>query len=133
MSSCLFQAAILRRPDFLLFQAAMEPFDVAVAFRVMIRRPPMDDAEPCESVSKKREEVNCVPLSVVSVKFASRLPAGKPAHHGLLHRCERFLGSAAMRKIPAHDLPRAAVDHTHQIRPAHVAPAQILVMSDCQI
>ena len=41
-----FQAAILRRPDFLLFQAAMEPFDVAVAFRVMIGRPSMRDAEP---------------------------------------------------------------------------------------
>ena len=39
--SRFFQAPILRRPDFLLFQAAMEAFDVAVAFRVMIRRPPM--------------------------------------------------------------------------------------------
>src|ERR1700691_5751310 len=43
---CFFQAPILRRPDFLFFQTAMEPFDVAVAFRVMIRRPPMGDAEP---------------------------------------------------------------------------------------
>ena len=43
-----FQAAILRRPDFLFLQAAMEPFDVAVAFRVMIGRPPMGDAEPPE-------------------------------------------------------------------------------------
>ena len=32
-------ASIFRRPYFLFFQAAMEPFDVAVAFRVMIRRP----------------------------------------------------------------------------------------------
>jgi hypothetical protein len=46
--SRFFQAPILRRPDFLLFQAAMEPFDVAVAFRVMIRRPSMSDAEPVE-------------------------------------------------------------------------------------
>src|SRR5580765_6132630 len=30
-----------------------------------------------ESVCMNRVEVNCVPLSVVSVKFASRLPAGK--------------------------------------------------------
>ena len=28
--SRFFQAAILRRPDFLFFQAAMEPFDVAL-------------------------------------------------------------------------------------------------------
>ena len=37
-SSRFFQATILRRPDFLFFQAPMEPFDVAVALRVMIRR-----------------------------------------------------------------------------------------------
>jgi hypothetical protein len=43
-----FQAPILRRPDFLFLQAAMEPFDVAVAFRVMIGRPLMRDAEPPE-------------------------------------------------------------------------------------
>jgi len=39
------QAAILGRPDFLFLQAAMEPFDVAVALRVMIGRAAMDDAE----------------------------------------------------------------------------------------
>jgi hypothetical protein len=39
----LLQAPVLRRPDFLLFQAAMEPFDVAVAFWVVIRRPPMSE------------------------------------------------------------------------------------------
>ena len=38
------QAAILRGPDFLFLQAAMEPFDVAVAFRVMIRGAAMRDA-----------------------------------------------------------------------------------------
>ena len=38
-------AAIFRRPDFLFFQTAMEPFDVAVAFRVMIGRAPMSDSQ----------------------------------------------------------------------------------------
>ncbi len=46
-----FQAAVLRRPDFLFLQAAMEPFNVAVAFRVMIRRPAVRDAEPRGSSS----------------------------------------------------------------------------------
>ncbi len=46
--SRFFQAAILRRPDFLFFQAAMEPFDVAVAFWVMMRRAAVRDAEPSE-------------------------------------------------------------------------------------
>jgi hypothetical protein len=41
-----------------------------VAFRVMIRRPPMVIPSRA-SVSKKREEVNCVPLSVVCFKFSS--------------------------------------------------------------
>ena len=40
---CFFHAAIFRRPDFLFLQAAMEPFDVAVAFRVMVSRAPMRD------------------------------------------------------------------------------------------
>jgi len=30
------------------------------------------------NVSKNRNEVNCVPLSVVSVKFSSRLPLESP-------------------------------------------------------
>ena len=65
-SSCFFQAAILRRPDFFFLQAAMEPLDIAVAFRVMIGRPPVSDAQPV-GVSMNRDEVNCVPLSGVSV------------------------------------------------------------------
>src|SRR5260370_34304362 len=51
------------------------------------------------SVSRKREEVNCVPLSVVSVTFAARLPSGSRARtacstaaiaSSVLQRCERF-------------------------------------------
>jgi hypothetical protein len=41
------------------------PFDVAVAFRMMIGRAPVRDAEPCQRFPLNREEVNCVPLSVV--------------------------------------------------------------------
>jgi hypothetical protein len=42
--ACFLQTAILRRPDFLLLQAAMEPFDVAVTLRVMVGRAAMGDA-----------------------------------------------------------------------------------------
>src|SRR5579863_4034126 len=51
------------------------------------------------SVSRNREEVNCVPLSVVSVTFASRLPSGSRAStacstaasaSSVRQRCERF-------------------------------------------
>jgi hypothetical protein len=41
---CFFQAAVRRRLDFLFLQAATEPFDVAVALRVMIGRVPVRDA-----------------------------------------------------------------------------------------
>ena len=57
--ACFFQAPILRRPDFLFLQAAMEPFDVAVALRVMIRRPPMGDAEPVERLDEPRRSELC--------------------------------------------------------------------------
>jgi hypothetical protein len=55
------QAPIILRPDFLLFQAAMEPFDVAVAFWVMIRRPSMGDAEPSKRLQDlRRSELRSV-------------------------------------------------------------------------
>ena len=129
---CFFQAPIFRRPDFLFFQAAMEPFDVAVAFRVMIRRPPMGDAEPTERLHEpRRSELRSIVGGQRHVRLAAAL--GQPCEHGLLDRCQRVFGPAAMREIPSHDLPRAAVDHAHQVGPAHAGPAQIFVMSDCQI
>src|SRR5450432_1116959 len=51
------------------------------------------------SVSRNREEVNCVPLSVVSVKFAARLPSGSRSRtacstaasaSSVRQRCDRF-------------------------------------------
>ncbi len=119
--SRFFQAPILRRPDFLFLQAAMEPFDVAVAFRVMIRRPPMGDAEPSQRFQEpRRSELRPVVGRQRQVRLAAS--CGKPIQHGLLDRCQRVFGPAAMREIPSHDLPRAAVDHAHQIRPAHGRP-----------
>jgi hypothetical protein len=38
------EAPILCRPDFFFIQAAMEPFDVAVDFRVTVRRAAVRDA-----------------------------------------------------------------------------------------
>ena len=63
------------------------------------------------NVSKKRDEVNCVPLSVVSVNVILAAALRQPFEYRLLDRCERVFGPAAMREIPSHDLPRAAVDH----------------------
>jgi hypothetical protein len=47
---------------------------------------------------------------------------GQPFEHGLLDRCQRIFDSATVREIPSHDLPRAAVDHTHQVCPANRRP-----------
>ena len=43
---CFFQAPVLGRPHFFFIEAAMEPFDVAVALRVMIGRTAMDPEPP---------------------------------------------------------------------------------------
>ena len=52
--SSFFQASILRGPDFFFLQSAVEPVVVAVAFRVMIGRPPMGDAEPAQRLQEAR-------------------------------------------------------------------------------
>src|ERR1700683_2483754 len=68
--SRVFQAAILGRPNLLFFQAAMEPFDVAVAFRVMISRPPMSDAEPPQRLQEaRRSELRAVVRRQRHVRF----------------------------------------------------------------
>jgi hypothetical protein len=50
--SGLGQAAIFRRPDFFFLQATMEPFDVAVSFRMVVSRSSVRDAEPCQRLHK---------------------------------------------------------------------------------
>src|SRR3974390_1614665 len=94
---CFFQAAILRRPHFFLLQAAMEPFDVAVALRVMIRRAAVRDAEPVQGFDEpERSELG----PIIGGQSDTRLPAarGKPFENRLLDRVEGFFGAATMRK-----------------------------------
>ena len=57
--SGLRQAAIFRSPDFLFLQAAMEPLDVAVAFRMVVSRPPMGDAQLRERFHEPRRSELC--------------------------------------------------------------------------
>ncbi len=114
-------ASIFRRPDFLFLETAMEPFDVAVALRVMIGRAPVRNAQPIECLDEpRRSKLRAV---VGGQRHTGRTAAlGQPCQHRLLDRCQRVFGSATMREIPAHDLPCATVDHTHQIGPAHGWP-----------
>src|SRR5579864_5420358 len=88
--SRFFQASILRRPDFLFFQAAMEPFNVAVSFRVMIGRASMRDAQPIQSLDEPgRSELRAV---VGGQRYAGLAAAlGQPFEYRLLHRYERVL------------------------------------------
>ncbi len=53
------QAAILGGPHFFFFQAAVEPFDVAVAFRVMIGRAPMRDPQPVQGLDEPGRSELC--------------------------------------------------------------------------
>ena len=83
------------RPGFLFLQFAMEPFDVAVAFRVMIRRPPMRDAEPPERFQEARRGQ---PRAVVRRKrhIGRTTALGQSCEYGLLDRCQRVFGPTAM-------------------------------------
>src|SRR5450755_5195836 len=76
------QAAILGGPHFFFFQAAVEPFDVAVAFRVMIRRPAMRDAQSVQGLDEPGRSELC---AIVGGQGHARLPAafGKSFEHGL--------------------------------------------------
>src|SRR5271156_2406838 len=81
-----FQAPILCRPDFFFLQAAMEPFDVAVTFRVMIGRPAMPDAEPVQGFDEPgRSELRAVVDRERYALLAAAL--GQPFEYGLFKRC----------------------------------------------
>src|SRR5882672_3441084 len=88
--SRFFHTAIFRRPDFLFFQAAMEPFNVAVSLRVMIGRATMRDAQPVQSLDEPGRGELC---AVVGGQRYARLAAalGQPFEYGLLDRCQRVL------------------------------------------
>jgi hypothetical protein len=68
-----FQASILRRPDFLFLQTAMEPFDVAVAFRLMICRASMRDAQSVQGLDKPgRKDTTSTARPLTVIVIASR-------------------------------------------------------------
>src|ERR1700694_5679157 len=96
----------------------MQPFYVTVAFRMIIGRAPMNDSEPVQGFDESRgSELRSVVGGQGHAGIAASLR--QTCEHGLFDRIECFLRSASMRQIPAHDLPGAAVDHTHQVRPAY--------------
>src|SRR5579862_728073 len=76
----------------------MESFDVAVAFRVMIRRPSMSDAEPVERLDEpRRSELGPI---VCGHRQASLAAArGQPFEHRLLDCGKRVFGSTTMRRV----------------------------------
>src|SRR5215467_10820335 len=116
--SRLAETAIFRRPHFLFLQAAMEPFDVAVALRMVIRRAAMRDAEPRQRLHEpRRGKLRSIVGGQNQITFTT---SGRQAlQHCLLHRVQCFFRSAAMRKIPAYAFSCAAVDHADQVRPIY--------------
>ncbi len=116
--SRLLHAAVLVNPDFFLLQAAMKAFDVAVAFRVMIRRSAVRDAQPCKRFHVTgRSKLRSVVGGQRQLHFAAS--SRQPRQHRLLDGVDGFFAAATQRKIPSGDFPRAAVDHAHQVRPSH--------------
>ncbi len=99
--SRFFQAPILRRPDFLFFQAAMEPFDVAVAFRVMIRRPPMRDAQPVQGLDEpRRSELRAIVGGQRYVRLRGCPRAAVPARLARPQPAHLRFGNDARDSIP---------------------------------
>ena len=84
------------------------------------RRPPMGDAEPPQRLQEaRRSELRPIVGGQRHVRCAA--PSGsRVSTPGRRSQC--VCGSATMREIPSHDLPRTAVDHAHQISPAHGRP-----------
>ena len=115
--SRLFDAAILVHPDFFLFQAAMKTFDVAVAFRMMIRRSAVRDAQPRKRFHIARRSELC---SVVGGQRQLRLAASsRQSVPTRIVRPRRWLlrcGSAAKDSIRRS--PACSSRSRHQVRPA---------------
>src|SRR5215470_4517484 len=96
----------------------MEPFDVAVAFRMMISRAAMRDAKPREGFHESRRGKLCA-VVCGQRQIAFSTPCRQPVEHRLFYRVQCFLRATTIRKIPAHDFPRTTVDHADQIRPTY--------------
>jgi len=94
----LFYAAIFVHPDFLFLQATMEPFDVTVAFRVMIRRSAVGDAQPRKCLHEaRRSKLRSVVGGQRQVCIAA--PRRQAVQHRLLYRRQskpRFLDMAPL-------------------------------------
>lgn len=97
---------LLRRPDFFFLQAAVEPLDVTVAFRMMVGRAAVRDAQLREGFQEPgRSELCAIVRGQRQVGLAAAF--GQPFQHGLFDCRECVFGPAAVREIPAHDLPRS--------------------------
>ena len=53
-AACFFQRAVFVEPDFFFLEAAVEAFDQAVAFGMVVGGAAMGDAEPSEGSDKAR-------------------------------------------------------------------------------
>ena len=73
----------------------MEPLDITVSFRVMIRRASMRDAQPIQSLNEPgRSELRAVVGGQRYVRLAATL--GQPFEYGLLDRCQCVFGASAV-------------------------------------
>ena len=76
----------------------MEPFDLAVAFRVMMGRPPMRDAEPAECFQEPPRSELC---SVVR-RQRHVLSAAALGQHPFLHDLQFLFRGSIHTRFPAH-------------------------------
>jgi hypothetical protein len=115
------EGLILVEPHLLFFQAAMKPFNVAVALGMVVSRAPMRDAQPIQRVDIPRRRKLRAVVGRQSQTRSTRTER-QNLQHGAVERRQSFFGAAAQTQVPADDLTRATVDDRDQIRPAHTGP-----------
>jgi len=96
--SRFFQASILRCPDFLFLKTAMEPFNVTIAFRVMVGRASMRDAQPVQGLDEPGRSELCAVvggqryagLAAALGSRSSTACSTAASASSVRQRCERF-------------------------------------------
>src|SRR3981081_3209304 len=94
--------AVFCAPHCLFLQAAMEPFDVTVTFRVIIGRASMRNSQPMQCLDEARRSELC---SVVCGQGHAGIAAAlwQTRKYGLFDGIQGFFRSTTMRQIPTYD------------------------------
>src|ERR1700675_529570 len=125
----LVEVLVLVEPHLLFFQAAMKPFDVAVALGMVVSRAAVRDAQPVQGFDITRRRKLRAVVSRQSQTHSTRTER-QNLQHGTVE-CARA-SSVRQRRLRSQPMiSRVQQSETRYAQPT-AGPAQTLVMSDCQ-